>query len=315
MKETPFIPNIVTLSPTMDIEELHAVAQGWDAQLHQLTKQRVQVGIKMFHTPHMQYAQELYSGSYLLRGAFPKGCVVIALVRSAEIVAFQNRVVEKNELMVLFSGDDLDVVFNGKHQVFSLTVEEAYFKEAFMHYFNREVEEMITSERLFMKNERVDRYVNHMHSWLNYFMQKDPREVTFREFLYIERQILHDLFSSVHLQDEVSHNGRFVIPKAREMLHASMENDLSIAQIAHDLGVSVRTLQHHFKNELGVTPKQYLQSLRLNAIYEELLRASEKEVMVSDIAYKYNYYHLGHFATEYKQMFGENPSQTLRRTL
>ena len=314
MEDSVFVPNLITLSPNLGIEELYDVAQGWDARFRQLGRQRVEVAGRLLHMPHMQYAHETYSGSYLLEGCFPKGCVVLSLVRSQEIVSFQNRQVEQNELLVLFSDDALDVLFHGKHQVFTLTVEEHYFNETFLRYFNRSAREMLKGERLFIEEERVTHYIRHMHSWLSYFHQRDLQKMHFREFLYIEMQILHDLFSVLRIDEEPLPGGRLVIPKAREMLHSSIENDMSIAQIAHDLGVSVRTLQHHFKHELGVSPKQYLQSLRLNAIYEELLYASEKEVMVSDIAYKYNYYHLGHFATEYKRMFGETPSQTLRRT-
>ena len=308
-----FVPNLITMPTATDVEFLYDVAQGWDARFRPLSKHKVVVTGRLFHLPHMQYAEETYRGSYLLQGCFPNGCVVLSVVRSQEIVSFKNRTVEENELMILFSGDELDVLFNGMHQVFTLTVDEAYFNEAFLHYFNRPVKELLTGERFFIDASKTDRYLSHMRSWVNYLHQRGLETVSFKEFLYIEREILFDLFSALRVEEERKTVERVLIPKARALLHESLDHEMRIEEVAHSLGVSVRTLQHYFRKELGVTPKQYLQSLRLNAIREELLKAKEGTVTVGDIAFKYNYFHLGHFSSEYKRMFGETPSQTLQK--
>lgn len=60
-----------------------------------------------------------------------------------------------------------------------------------------------------------------------------------------------------------------------------------------------------------MTPKKYLQQLRFNAIKKELVFADPNFCTVSQIANKYNFFHMGHFSTEYKKLFGKTPSQTL----
>ena len=37
------------------------------------------------------------------------------------------------------------------------------------------------------------------------------------------------------------------------------------------------------------------------------------EALVKQIAYSHGFSHLGHFSSDYRQLFGEAPSETLRR--
>jgi len=313
--KTPFVPNIVTIAPTMELQQLYAIAQGWDARLCQLSKQAVEVGIKMFHTPHLQYAQEYYSGSYMIEGMFPSDCVVVSLIRSKEIVSFKNQPLEEDQLVVLFPEEELDVLFHGGHYIFVLTIQKHFFETCFGNFFNADAKEMLHLKRLFMHKGDANRYIRHMHSWMQYFFQRDPAKVTFEEFLYIEKQILYDLFCSFDIQEPIEKEKKNIVFEARELLHTSLQEGLNVSEVAHKLGVNIRTLQYHFKKELGITPKQYLQSIKLHAIREELLHSSSKNMTVGEVAFKYHFYHLSHFANEYKQTFGESPSETLQKAL
>ena len=60
-----------------------------------------------------------------------------------------------------------------------------------------------------------------------------------------------------------------------------------------------------------MTPKKFLQQLRLNAIKKELLASTTKNTIISDIAFKYKFLHMSHFTSEYKKLFGQTPSSTL----
>ena len=73
-------------------------------------------------------------------------------------------------------------------------------------------------------------------------------------------------------------------------------------------------MHQSFKTDYGITPKKYLQNLRLNAIHKELFLAYPKAVTIIDLAQKYNFFHMGHFSQEYKKIFGQTPSQTLHST-
>ena len=64
---------------------------------------------------------------------------------------------------------------------------------------------------------------------------------------------------------------------------------------------------------LGVSPGQYIQMRRLNLVRSDLRRADPTTVTVAQIAQRYKFSELERFAVAYLALFGEPPSETLRR--
>ena len=82
---------------------------------------------------------------------------------------------------------------------------------------------------------------------------------------------------------------------------------LDLCKIAH---TSERTLEYAFKSHYGVSPSHYLKLCRLNSA-RAALRASAPRTEIGRIANRFGFWHMGHFARAYQQLFGELPSQTL----
>ncbi len=82
---------------------------------------------------------------------------------------------------------------------------------------------------------------------------------------------------------------------------------VGINEIASKLHISRSHLSHLFKRELSMAPTQYVRVLRLRKA-KDLLEStflSVKEIMVM-----VGFADLSHFVRDYKQEFGETPSQT-----
>jgi transcriptional regulator GlxA family with amidase domain len=77
--------------------------------------------------------------------------------------------------------------------------------------------------------------------------------------------------------------------------------------------MSVRALHATFREELGVSPMAHLRRIRLDRVRTELLRCAEPDARISDIAMRWGFFHPSRFARQYRQRFGELPSDTLRR--
>lgn len=103
-----------------------------------------------------------------------------------------------------------------------------------------------------------------------------------------------------------------LVERAREHLHAQREVPVTVAELCAALGVSRRTLQYSFQEILGVSPVQFLRALRLNGVRRELRRTTSDE-RVADVAARWGFWHPSQFATDYRRMFGERPSETPRR--
>ncbi len=76
---------------------------------------------------------------------------------------------------------------------------------------------------------------------------------------------------------------------------------------------SERTLRRAFTEELGVGPKTYLNALRLNGAYRQLREADPSDTRVNDVAHRWGFWHMGQVAGDYRHLFGELPTRTLRK--
>ncbi len=94
--------------------------------------------------------------------------------------------------------------------------------------------------------------------------------------------------------------------------------DLAIPQTIDELcrvaGTSRRTLEYAFKDYFGTSPRQFVKALRLNAARNDLLSGHNGSAQVAEVAFGWGFTHMGQFASDYRRMFGENPSETLRRS-
>ena len=84
----------------------------------------------------------------------------------------------------------------------------------------------------------------------------------------------------------------------------------SVSAICKSINCSISTLERAFREELGVGPKGYLLTQRLNGVRRDLLNANTEE-KVSEIAIRWGFWHMGKFAADYRLAFGELPSQSL----
>ena len=87
-----------------------------------------------------------------------------------------------------------------------------------------------------------------------------------------------------------------------------------IANLCSGLRVSPGTLENAFKTVTGVTPHAYFLRRRLNQARSVLLSEDPAQRKVTEIALSLGFSELGRFAVRYREMFGESPSETLRRS-
>lgn len=85
----------------------------------------------------------------------------------------------------------------------------------------------------------------------------------------------------------------------------------TITEICLALGASERTLHATFKSQYGVSPKHFLKTQRLYTAHQRL-KAAQASDHVTDIAMRLGFWEMGRFASDYRDMFGELPSVTLR---
>ena len=106
-----------------------------------------------------------------------------------------------------------------------------------------------------------------------------------------------------------------LVQRAEMLALADLDKSLHVAALSHTLGVSERTLRKAFNNTYGLPPCRHLRMLRLFQVRRALLSAHDQVVTVTEIATSFGFAELGRFSVEYRKVFGESPSVTLRRAL
>jgi AraC family ethanolamine operon transcriptional activator len=97
---------------------------------------------------------------------------------------------------------------------------------------------------------------------------------------------------------------------ALDLLEDSARLPVSVADLCQAARVSRPTMYRAFQEEIGVSPKSYIQARSLSGARRELLAAAP-DALVADIANRWGFWHLGQFAADYRRHFGELPSDTL----
>jgi len=115
-------------------------------------------------------------------------------------------------------------------------------------------------------------------------------------------------------RDNVSaQHARRTLRRARDYLQAHTDRCVTVHELCEQLGASPRALQDCFRKYVGLSPKTYLKALKLNEARRELRRNDSALASVSDVAVRYGFWHLSQFAADYRWLFGELPSETLRK--
>jgi AraC-like DNA-binding protein len=104
-----------------------------------------------------------------------------------------------------------------------------------------------------------------------------------------------------------------IIDRFKDILAAHSDRPQRIAEICAALGVSERTLRACSSEILGVSAGRYMRMRRLHLVRAALCRCDPATPTVASVARRYGFTELGRFAVEYRTMFGEKPSETLRR--
>ncbi|WP_280404876.1 helix-turn-helix transcriptional regulator [Nocardia brasiliensis] len=136
----------------------------------------------------------------------------------------------------------------------------------------------------------------------------------------LQRSQLRSIVTALLLAQPHSHTGELLdgpqpaypraLRAALAFIEANLTEQLGLREIAAAADCSPRTLTGAFRDRIGVTPMAYIRNLRLERIRADILGSTDQ---VGAIAYRWGIAHLGRFAGDYRDRFGELPSDTAAR--
>lgn len=104
-----------------------------------------------------------------------------------------------------------------------------------------------------------------------------------------------------------------IIARFEEYLKAHPDTPLHLVEICAAIGTAERTLRAACEEHLGMGPIRYLTLRRMQLVRRALARADASRATVTQVATDHGFWELGRFSVTYRTLFGECPSETLRR--
>ena len=100
------------------------------------------------------------------------------------------------------------------------------------------------------------------------------------------------------------------IARAIERLRRDYDQPLRMEQLAGDLGMSVSSFHHRFKDVTAMSPLQYQKRIRLQEARRLMLN---EDLDAASAAFRVGYQDASHFSREYKGLFGFPPMRDVQR--
>src|SRR5690242_20248874 len=104
-----------------------------------------------------------------------------------------------------------------------------------------------------------------------------------------------------------------LVAAAEAHLRARLSRPMYLDDLCRLLDVSPRTLHQAFVAARGMSPGNYLKRQRLMMVHQALESTGPEPPLVKSVALDHGFWHLGHFARDYRDLFGEAPSETVAR--
>lgn len=126
-------------------------------------------------------------------------------------------------------------------------------------------------------------------------------------FLHASRHTFSHL-----LENQESMPAPWIVRRIEEFIEAHWHEEITIDRLAAEASVSTRAIFRAFERNRGYSPMAFAKAIRLKRA-REILMSGDPGVSVTAAAFKSNFASPGRFAKDYREAFGELPSETILR--
>jgi AraC-like DNA-binding protein len=103
------------------------------------------------------------------------------------------------------------------------------------------------------------------------------------------------------------------LSEVEDWIESHLTQPITLGRLCEVAGVGERALCKVFRSRRGMSPMRFVTERRLAAANARLVTAGAARD-VTEVASELGFTHLGRFAITYREVFGESPSETLRRS-
>ena len=298
----------ITLNST-DIEEFAIKLKNVNVENELMERGSFKVNMSFVATPKVRLCHFKMNRKILQRGVGVPGFITFLVWDDKFSLNWRKKILSKNQIAVLWNQEHYTLSEAGI-QGLPISVEENFLIQCLeIRGYPRLVSKIKNSDSLMVSEPLLQ------NLRLKIFTLSQVNDVDQNILLnIIEEELVDDLINCLISSCNQTEKFEFLPRKfsiAVDYIHNNLIDITSVRQVCQFNSISERTLRHHFEKKFNISPKSFIQKLRLNAVNRKISNANEI-CSINKIAAEYNFWHMGQFASDYKMLFGELPSETLK---
>ncbi|MBS0454839.1 MAG: AraC family transcriptional regulator [Proteobacteria bacterium] len=263
-----------------------------------------------------------YDFPVIAQGAMPKDCVCIGMVAEGwGITRYNTQAIDEGEIQVYGPGVELLYHAGGASRWINFTVAQADLQSVAAERLGRPLDlpvRGLASIRIAAQRRVYLRTLVDDAMALARSLQ--PEGIGTRLAHEMARSLVTAYADSLCAADLDKRSSRtqaadrhyHLILACERLMQTQLMTEVDLTEIARRSGYSLRSIEHIFKQRVGMTPGRWFANMRLNGALRDLI-APVAGCSVTDVATRWGFRHLSRFASQYRGTFGELPSQTLAR--
>jgi AraC family ethanolamine operon transcriptional activator len=299
-----------------DAQQMAEQSLFWHYEHKQFSRGKFKGRILAFHTSRIQISLASRSPGIYIRGGIPKKSVVISFPLTAhQHFHYRGKVLENGEGIMLSEEEEIEIQTERPSTLLTLVVCKDFFEQQCQVITGKSLNALRCDRRVLINPDDYSIRTRQLVTLLQGLLVA-PKASNREEERVVEHEIMGMLLAGIQpFQNwKQESTGIMAAKTAETYILDNLKSLPTISEICRFTGTSERTFHRSFKERFGVSPKTFMQIMRLNGAHRDLL-SNAWPTRVSDIAMEWGFYHLGRFARQYSLMFGELPRETQSSSL
>lgn len=255
----------------------------------------------------------------------PEDQMVIGMSLGSEnSPSFNGKVFDRNSLLMIDGQRSHDIRTDGYLELLGIAVNRDYFFSKVQEQDARIATDSLNSTVTQLEPRAADMLRQYFIMVSDILQHREHNAVS----ALTPRILANSAISNIALAVSLSRDDQYaeampklqqrrdrIVQTAIDYMRANASEEIGILDVCAATHVSRRTLQYCFEERLNISPLQYLKALRLNQARRQLKHLVELQVAhehqntIASVAALCGFNHASRFASDYKRMFGELPSQ------
>jgi AraC-like DNA-binding protein len=236
----------------------------------------------------------------------------------ADRLIFDGRILQPRDFVVLPPGRDFTIASRGIHRWMSISMPVGLFETFAIETGRKDLAWVEKEKRVISSPEQLLKCLTAAAASAAVFMRENQTPMLHGSSI---NRLLNALITPIAALDnerclptEKSRLSSDTVAKALKYARGHRWGGLQVASLALAADVTSRTLLRTFRQQLGVGPASYLKLRQLNMVRRALRGKCGPSSKITNIMSEHGVTEFGRFASEYKALFGERPSETVARS-